>query len=85
MNLFKNICLVILLNQSYLLSENLLAENAEQNKQPVPKNEDVLVSESMEKLNGYLVNIESYEANFQQSLSGTSRGNSETTSGRFLM
>ncbi|MFT5453297.1 MAG: outer membrane lipoprotein carrier protein [Enterobacterales bacterium] len=72
MKLFKTLCLIILLNQTYLLTDNLLAE-------------DVQLSNSMEKLNGYLVNIESYEANFQQSLSGVSRGNSETTSGRFLM
>jgi outer membrane lipoprotein carrier protein len=85
MNLFKNLCLVILLNHSYLLAENVLAENTEQNEKPVSKKEDVVLSNSVEKLNGYLVDIESYEANFQQSLSGVSRGNLETTSGRFLM
>ncbi|MFT5520914.1 MAG: outer membrane lipoprotein carrier protein [Enterobacterales bacterium] len=80
MKLFKIFCLVILLNQTYLL-----AGNVEQNKDPVLEKDDVVLSDSMDKLNGYLVNIDSYEANFQQSLSGISRGNSETTSGRFLM
>ncbi|PCJ48315.1 MAG: outer membrane lipoprotein carrier protein LolA [Gammaproteobacteria bacterium] len=43
------------------------------------------LSEALQKLNGYLTNLESYEANFQQKLSGSSRMNAETVSGRFLM
>lgn len=77
--------MVILLNQSYLLTDDLLAENTVPVKQSESKKEDVPLSDSMKKLNAYLANIESYEANFQQSLSGVSRGNAETTSGRFLM
>ena len=69
-----------------LLSQtSLLAENVEQNKVPLSNKEDVVLSDSMERLNGYLLSIDSYEANFQQTLSGVSRGTTETTSGRFLM
>jgi len=89
MNLLKNIMLLILLiflQFTFLNQNHLLALNTEQGKQAeVNKSELDEVSDPMDKLNRYLINIESYEANFQQSLTGTSRGNSETTSGRFIM
>lgn len=84
--------LVALVSLSLMMSYSIL--NASENKEtPAPKDVENVseVSELMnngldtQKLHRYLEKLQSYSANFQQQLVGSSRRLIETTSGEFVM
>ena len=81
MKLFNTLLLIMLISHGTSFGEETSTLEA---KQTADENVQEK-SAALIKLNSYLADLESYEANFQQKISGASIGLSETTSGRFVM